>query len=69
MWSIRSFGFIAPKHLNIIWQYLSNLSILSATWWSLFQKRVVRTNFDIYVYIIVEWRHVKLQILFFLTVG
>jgi hypothetical protein len=26
---------------------------LSVTWWGLFQKRVVRTKFDIYVFIIV----------------
>jgi hypothetical protein len=30
---------------------LSNLSILSVTWWRLFQKRDVRTKFDIYAFI------------------
>ena len=44
----RPFGFIAPKSLN----YLAfQLSILSVTWWKLFQKRVVRTKFDIYVFV------------------
>jgi hypothetical protein len=33
----RSFGFIAPKTLNY--------------WWRLLQKRVVRTKFDVYVFI------------------
>ena len=40
------FGFIAPKTLN----YLAFQSFnIERTWWRLFQKRVVRTNFDIYV--------------------
>jgi hypothetical protein len=34
---------------QIIW--LSNLSILSVTWWRLFQKYVVCTKFNIYVFI------------------
>ena len=33
----RPFGFIAPTLLKIIW--VSNLSVLSVTWWRLFQKR------------------------------
>jgi hypothetical protein len=37
---------LLPK---IIW--FSNLSTLSVTWWRLFQKRVVRTKFDIYVFL------------------
>ena len=42
------FSFIAPKICSINW--FSNLSILSdfeRTLWRLFQKRVVRTKFDI----------------------
>ena len=35
--------------LYIIW--LSNLLTLSVTWWRLFQKHVVWTKFDIYVFI------------------
>ena len=42
----RSFSFIVIKHFKIIW-----LSNLDSTWWRLFQKRVVRTKFDIYVFI------------------
>jgi hypothetical protein len=34
---------------NLWMIYLSNLSILSVTWWRLLKKRVVRTKFDIYV--------------------
>jgi hypothetical protein len=37
---------IAPKHLN----YLA--FDFERTWWRLFQKRVVRTKFDIYVFIL-----------------
>jgi len=41
------FGFIAPKTLN----YLAFPSFdFERTWWRLFQKRVVRTKFDIYVF-------------------
>jgi hypothetical protein len=40
------FGFIAPKHLN----YLA--FDLERNWWRLFQKRVVRTKFEICVYIL-----------------
>ena len=43
-------GFFLLSKLYIIW--LSNLSILSVTWWKLFQKRVVRTKFDIFVFIV-----------------
>ena len=30
------------------------MKVIDRTWWRLFQKRVVRTNFDIYVYILVH---------------
>ena len=40
----RTFGFLVPKTLK--WFGFQH------TWWRLFQKRVVRTNFDIYVFII-----------------
>jgi len=41
-------GFIAPKTLN----FLAFQSFdFESTWWKLFQKRVVRTKFDIYVFI------------------
>jgi hypothetical protein len=44
----RSFGFIAPKHLN----YFTFHSFdFERTWWRLFQKRVVRTKFYIYGFI------------------
>jgi hypothetical protein len=40
-------GFIAPKTLNyLVFQSFD----FEHTWWRLFQKRVVRTNFDIYVF-------------------
>ena len=42
------FDFIALKSLN----YLAFQSFdIDRTWWWLFQKRVVRTKFDIYVFI------------------
>jgi hypothetical protein len=42
------FGFIAPKTLI----YLAFQSFdFGRTWWRLFQKRVVRTKSDIYVFI------------------
>ena len=45
----RPFGFIAPKTLN----YLAFQSFdLEITWWRLFQKRVMRTKLDIYVFIL-----------------
>ena len=48
----RNFGFIAPKTLI----YLAFQSLdFERTWWRLFQKRVVRTKFDIYVYIVSVW--------------
>ena len=49
---LKSFGFITPNHFYILW--ISNLSIVSVTWWRLFQKRVVHTKFDIYV--LYYWR-------------
>ena len=43
------FDFIAPKALN----HLSFQSfVFELTWWRLFWKRIVRTKFDIYVFII-----------------
>jgi hypothetical protein len=46
---VRPFGFTAPKTLN----YLAFQSFdFGRTWWRLFQKRVVRTKFDIYDFII-----------------
>ena len=42
------FDLLAPKTLKIIW--LSNLSTLNVPDEWLFQKRVVRTKFDIYVF-------------------
>jgi hypothetical protein len=41
----RPFDFIAPNTW-IMW--LSNMLILSGTWWKLCQQRVVRTKLDIY---------------------
>jgi len=44
----KTFGFIAPKTLT----YLSFQSLdFERTWWGLFQIRVLRTKFDIYVFI------------------
>jgi hypothetical protein len=43
----RHFGFIAPKTLNYLaFQYFD----FERTWWRLFQKRVVCTKSDIYVF-------------------
>jgi len=45
----RPFGFIGHKALN----YLAFQSFdFERTWWRLFQKRVVRTKYDIYVFIL-----------------
>ncbi len=45
---VYALWFIAPKTLN----YLTFQSVeFECTWWRLFQKRVVRTVFDIYVFI------------------
>ena len=45
---LRSFGFIAPKHLNYLaFQYFD----LQLTWRRLLEKRAVRSRFDIYVFI------------------
>jgi hypothetical protein len=41
-------GFLALKDFKII--CLSNNFCLERTWWRLFQKRVMRTKFDIYVF-------------------
>ena len=47
-WLSHLFGFIAPTILN----YLAFQSFdFEHTWWRLFQKRVVRTRFDICVFI------------------
>jgi hypothetical protein len=45
----RPFGFIAPKTLNYLPFHSSDFERTS---WKLFQKSVVRTKFDIYVFII-----------------
>ena len=51
----RPFDLIAPKTLN----YLTFQSFdFECTWWRLFQKRSVRTKFDIYTFIVLnnyEW--------------
>jgi hypothetical protein len=45
---VRPFGFIAPKTLNyLVFQSFDYKRI----WWRLFQKCVVGTKFDIYVFI------------------
>jgi len=45
------FGFIAPKSLN----YLAFQSFdFVSTWWRFFQKRVIHTKLDIYVFIIIN---------------
>jgi hypothetical protein len=45
---LMPFSFIAPKTSY----YLAFQSfVIERTWWRLFQKRVVRTKFDIYVFI------------------
>ena len=41
--------FTVPRHSWIVW--LSNLLILSFTWWRLIQKLIVHTKSDIYVFI------------------
>ena len=47
----RLFSFIAPKTLN----YLVFTSFdFVCTWWMLFQKRHVRTEFDIYVFFLIN---------------
>ena len=44
--SFRPFGFIAPKNLNyLVFQSFD----FEHTWWTLFQKRVLHTRFDICV--------------------
>jgi len=46
------FGSLAPKDLNVLtFQYFA----FQRTWWRLFQKCVVCTKFDIYVFIAVIW--------------
>jgi hypothetical protein len=52
----RNFGFICTEihcwykdFLNYL--ILSDISTLGVTWWRLFQKRIVCTEFDIYVFI------------------
>jgi hypothetical protein len=51
-------GFLTLTYFKIIW--LTNILIFSATWWRLFQKRVVRTKFDIHVLITLLERYWKL---------
>jgi hypothetical protein len=44
------FGFIAGKYFN----YMTFQSFdFEDTWWRIFQKRVMRTKFDIYVFIFI----------------
>jgi hypothetical protein len=48
--NFRPFGCIAPKTFD----YLAFQSFdVERTWWRLFQKRVVRTKFDIYLFIFI----------------
>jgi hypothetical protein len=49
MFLFRHFGFIAPKTLN----YLT--FDFERTWWRLFQKRAVRTLFDIYLFVLKQF--------------
>ena len=35
------------------WAYL--MKVIECTWWRLFHKRVVRTKYDIYVFITRKW--------------
>jgi len=45
---IKPFGFLLPELLN----YFAFQSLdFERTWWKLFQKRVMLTKFDIYVFI------------------
>ena len=61
----RLFGFIAPKPLD----YLAFQSFgFERTWWRLFQKRIVRTKFDIYVFIN-TFKHVYFPCLFWIHVN
>ena len=46
--SSKPFIFLAPKEFKIIWPVIS--FGFERTWWMLFQIRVVRTKFDIYVF-------------------
>ena len=52
----RSFGFIAPKTLNCLSFQIFDFG---HTWWRLFQKRVVRTKCDIYVFIYIYLTRVE----------
>ena len=47
----RYYGHIAPKTLNFLAFYF--ILFFYRTCWKLFQKHVVRTKFDIYVFIVV----------------
>ena len=57
--SVPDEGYSERTWWRLFWAYLMKV-ILSVpdegyfdrTWWRLFQKRIVRTNFDIYVFII-----------------
>ena len=57
--SVPDEGYTDRTWWRLFWAYLMKV-ILSVpdegyferTWWRLFQKRIVRTNFDIYVFII-----------------
>ena len=49
------FGLLALQDLYVIW--LSNLLTMSSTWWRLFQKRVVCTKLDIYVFFLTHTKN------------
>ena len=51
--NLKTYGFIAPKILNY-------LAFQSCVPWALFQKRIVCTTFDIYVFAMVSFRIVFL---------
>jgi transcription antitermination factor NusG len=50
-------------------QICSSLSVLSVTWWRLFQRRVVRAEFDIYVFIKLDMNDDKFIIIEYLVVS
>ena len=57
------FGFIVPKTLN----YLAFQSFnFERTWWRLFQKCVVRTKLDIYVFMTNTFVQILLNVVLYL---
>jgi hypothetical protein len=50
-WNLQFLNNVIIIKADIFLIYLSNISILSVICWRLFQKRVIRTKFDIYVFI------------------